>query len=202
MKKALLTLVLAAALLLPVPINAQTDMWLIVAQKLAASTVKLTGCSGIVIDANRKHVLTAAHCGTDKPEDLLVDSEPAVVVSKDIDYDLLVLKVPELDKPALSLAKDDAKAGQLVASMGYGASLEKPMFRTNTVSIEQVQIESLKGQWVLFENPFVGGQSGGPVVNLDGDLVSIVQMSNATTGIGRSVKLLKEKVGRYFTRTR
>ena len=142
-------------------------------------------------------MLTAAHCGA---EENLVDGTPSIVLSKDADYDLLVLRVPDMEKPALKLAKEEAKTGELVASMGYGASLEEPMFRSNVVSIGRVNIESLKGQWVLFQNPFVGGQSGGPVVNQAGDIISIVQMSNATTGIGRGVKLLKDKVGRFFQR--
>lgn len=200
--KHLLAAFLAVFLLLsPASAQQNPDSWIEAAVKLRASVVKLVGCSGFVIDKERKHILTAAHCQGEK--ETLVDGSPTVVVNKDESYDLLVLRVSELDgdKIALPLAKENARVGELVASIGYGMSLEEPMFRTNAVSIHDVNIESLTGRWVVFERPFVGGQSGGPVVNSKGEIVSIVQMSNAYTGIGRPVKILKDKVGRYFTRT-
>jgi S1-C subfamily serine protease len=196
MKKTLLSVLLASFLLVS-PVGAQ-DTWVEAATKLYNSTVKLTGCSGFVIDVSRRHILTAAHCQGET--ETLVDGSPTEVVSKDPSYDLLVLKVKDLndEKVALKLASKDAVTGEIVASMGYGGGLEEPMFRTNVVSIAGVNIESLTGRWVVFERPFVGGQSGGPVVNQKGEIVSIVQMSNALTGIGRPVKILKDKVGRYF----
>lgn len=201
MKHLLLPVLLTVFLVLSPATAQQPDSWITVAAKLKASTVKLVSCSGYVIDKERKYVLTAAHCQGES--ETLVDGSPAIVVNKDPSYDLLVLRVAELDddKVALVLSKDNAKVGELVASMGYGASLEEPMFRSNVVSIDEVNIESLTGKWAVFERPFVGGQSGGPVVNSKGEVVSIVQMSNATTGIGRPVKILKDKVGRYFSRT-
>ncbi len=50
------------------------------------------------------------------------------------------------------------------------------------------------------DSPFVGGQSGGPVVNAAGELVLIVQRGDGgTTGLGVGVETIRARVGRFFS---
>lgn len=152
-------------------------------------------CTGFVIDSQKHYVLTAAHCDG---KDILADHSPAKVVSKDTKADLLVLSVKDIDKPALKLAAGDAAIGEEVASAGFGYGLERPMFRVGHVADNAAQIPELPGTWLLLDVSLVPGQSGGPIVNHDGEVVSIVQMTSDRVGFGRGVDVLRNKVGKYF----
>jgi S1-C subfamily serine protease len=100
--------------------------------------------------------------------------------------------------PAIKLAKADPEIGIAVASLGYGFGLEQPMFRIGNVSHARIEIEELSGPFVMIDANYIGGQSGGPVVNVNGELVSIVQRGAAGFGFGVGVDTIRDKVGRYF----
>lgn len=183
--------------------------WPTTADKLAKSVVyienKNGSCTGFVINAEAKgkdkddvdYVLTAAHC--DGPE-LYVDQAVARILTKDTKKDLMVLEVPHLGRPALTLAHDDPKIGDELASYGYGWGLERPMFRTAHVSDDKTYIpeEGIGGPFIVIDAQFVSGQSGGPVVNGAGEVVMIVQRGGNGVGIGVGAEVLKSKTGRYW----
>lgn len=178
--------------------------WTVVAEKLNQSTVfveiltgtELTGsCTGIMINNEKRYVLTAAHCDGDK---LLIDGTSSYRMFKDERKDLMVMRAPSVDRPALRLAKSGPVQGDEVASHGYGFGLEKPMFRVAHVSNTDMVIEGLSGPFVMVDGAFVPGQSGGPVVNSAGELVMIVQLGNPLLGLGVDAKVIRDKVGRYF----
>lgn len=208
MKRAAVALLAIIALLPPLSTAANTT-WVDVAERLMSTVIPLTyendkgGCSGFVIDTERDYVLTAAHCGADK---VYVDQVPATEVAKDVKKDLLVLHVEDIgdDRPALKLAAKDPKTGEEVASLGFGYALEKPMFRIAHVANVNVQVPDAGngGPYVVFDSAFVGGQSGGPVINAQGELVAIVQMASANVGLGVGAETIKSKVGRYFQRNK
>lgn len=202
MKRNLVLAALAATLL--IPLSAEAKDWPI-AKDVTDSVVYIEhkggSCSGIVIDSSRNHILTAAHCDLkDKDDILYADQHPAKVVWKDVKSDLMVLKVEDMQKPALQLSSKNPEPGLEVASIGYGYGWEKPMFRVAHVSISNSYVgEGLTGEFVILDIPFVSGQSGGPVVDADGRLVSIVQASNNLVAIGRGAEEIRRKVGKYFT---
>jgi S1-C subfamily serine protease len=188
---------------LPAPmLTATADPWhLIVARLLEKSVVQLSNnCSGFVINEQEDYVLTAKHCGEDDLTKLVaVDRIPSKVVATDIQKDLLVLHVPGIDKPALKFATVAPVYGQEVASFGYGGGYERPMLRITTISQPAALVpDAGPGEWVQTGAGFIGGQSGGPVVNEAGEVVAIVQMSTPTMGIGRSAEEIKKQVGKYL----
>jgi S1-C subfamily serine protease len=183
--------------------------WSPIAGKLSKSVVYIENthgsCTGFVINADVKvkneddkdYVLTAAHC--DGPE-LYADQAVAKVVFKDTKKDLMVLETANLDRPALHLANDNPKIGEEVASLGYGWGLERPMFRTAHVSDDNTYIpeDGIGGPFIVIDAAFVGGQSGGPVINIAGEVALIVQRGGQGVGIGVGAEVIKSKVGRYF----
>jgi serine protease Do len=188
--------------------HARTD-WSLLVKDLTKSVVTIerdssgTSCTGFIINGKVKkdeetltYVATAAHCEAAK---LWADQAEARVVAKNTEKDLLVLAVDHLDKPAMRLAQDSPKVGDQVASFGYGMGLEKPLFRIAHVSAETyIPYEGIGGPLFFVDGGFVGGQSGGPVINAAGEVVMMVQRSSATTGIGVGAETLRQKIGRYW----
>lgn len=179
--------------------------WSAAAAKVTKSAVYIESadgsCTGFVINsAARKgdvdFVLTAAHCDSEK---LFVDHVPARVIYKDTQKDLLVLETDDLSRPALKLAAANPKIGDQVASYGYGFGLERAMFRTATISDDQSVIPEIPGgPFIQTDAQFVPGQSGGPVVNVAGDVLLIVQRGGGGVGIGVGVETIRAAIGRFF----
>lgn len=189
--------------------------WSKVADTLARAVVYVNNaegsCSGFVINANARgpaaktgskstdFILTAAHCDGDK---LYADHVPAAVIYKDPQKDLMVLEVEHLDRPALPLSTNNPKIGDAVASYGFGFGLERALFRTATISDDKLYIpeQGIGGPFIVTDAAFVGGQSGCPVANLNGDVVLIVQRGGDGVGIGVGAEIIQAAVGRYFAR--
>lgn len=188
--------------------SSSPSAWIPVAQQVAKSIVYIESaegrCTGIVIDSKRDYVLTAAHCIGRDPEgkDMTADSAVVKIVAKDKKKDLLVLEVKGLGKPALHFAKDDPKIGEEVASYGYGYGLDRPLFRVAHVSDDKTTLPEVEGGPRLsIDAAFVPGQSGGPVVDLDGNIVMIVQLGNDIMGLGQGTETIKDRVGKYAERS-
>lgn len=183
--------------------------WNAVALRLAKSVVyietKHGSCTGFVIhDAAKNkdkedvdYVLTAAHCEGD---DLYADQTVAKVIWKDTKKDLLVLEVADLGRPSLPIAQANPKVGDSIASFGFGFGLERPMFRTAIVSDDKTYIpeDGIGGPLIVIDADYVSGMSGGPVVNVAGEVVSIVQRGSSGVGLGVGAETLRDKVGRYL----
>lgn len=193
---------IASLLIFPLTIGtAIAADWTVIADKLRDSIVniELEGgrCSGFIIDNERDFVLTAAHCDG---KDMYVDLAPAKVRAKDVKNDLMVLFVEGIDRPALKLAARNPKIGEEVASYGFGWGLERPIFRVAHVSDDKTTVPQLEGgPWILVDGGFVAGQSGGPVVNIKNEVVTIVQRGGDGVGLGVGADVIREKVGKYFT---
>ncbi len=198
MKKFLATVAILIALF-PTP-TSYAASWTL-AERVMESAVfienKSGSCTGFVIDNERDYVLTAAHCDG---EELFADQTPTKVVSKDIKTDLMVLYVKDVDRPALKLAAKDPSIGDETASVGYGYGLERPMFRVAHIADNEAQMPDFSGHYIMIDASFVPGQSGGPVVNSQGELVAIVQLGTDRMGLGRGAEFIKSKVGKYFAK--
>lgn len=173
--------------------------WTAAATKVRDSIVYLESaggsCSGFVIDATRRYVMTAAHCEGEK---MFVDQMPAFTIAKDAKNDILILRVPNLDRPALKLAAHNPDVGDEVASYGYGYGLEKPLFRVHHISDPRAEFPQGNGEYVFYDSAFVPGQSGCPAFNQAGEVVGIVQMASPVVGIGKGAEQIRDKFGRYF----
>ena len=198
MKRVLAT---AIAILLSLPVFAAD--WSLVATKLRDSITYVQvgeagACTGFVIDNMRDFVLTAAHCDV-KGMELYVDLAPAKVRAKDVKNDLLILYVEGIDRPALKLAEKNPKIGEEVASYGYGYGLSKPFFRIAHISDDATKLPSLEGgPYFVIDANLIPGQSGGPIVNVKGEVVAIVQLTGDGVGFGTGAETIREKMGRYF----
>jgi S1-C subfamily serine protease len=201
-----LSIVIALALIIGrAPLVAGPD-WSAVSKQVAPSIVYVEGdggCTGFVIDTARKYVLSAAHCDVERePKRLWVDRVEGHVVSKDTKKDLLVIEVKDLDpaRPALKLASSDPAIQQEVLSVGYGYALERPMFRRVSIADDKMTIaeEGIGGPLLAIDAAFVPGQSGGAVVNADGDVVMIVQRTSDRMGVGIGASLIRDRVGRFW----
>jgi S1-C subfamily serine protease len=178
--------------------------WEHVVEQVARSVVEVeskTGrCTGFVVHTARKgkegddvdYVLTAAHCFG---AELYADRSPARVVHHDPKKDLVVVEVEDTGRPALTLARQDPKVGAEVASYGYGYGLDR---RVTHVADTKTYIVNVGGPFVATDTTFVGGQSGGPVINIRGEVVMIVQKGTDTVGLGVGAETLRDRVGKYF----
>jgi serine protease Do len=201
MRKLLLTLFLFPFVFLP--ISAATNDWSAVVKKVEKALVYIemdgSGCSGFVVDTVRKYVQTAAHCDAEK---MWVDRVAATVISKDSKKDLMILELKNMDPAltALTLASSDPEIGQEVMSVGYGYALERPFFRKSMVSDNAVMIpeSGIGGPFIGVDSGFIGGQSGGPVVDINGDVVAIVQRASDKLGIGVGASVIRERMGRFW----
>lgn len=181
--------------------------WTPIADKLSKSVVYIEAgnarCTGFIINSDRKRkeqdtdlILTAEHCFGEK---LFADHETATAIWKDSHADLMILEVEDTGKPALLVAEKNPKQGQEVGSFGHGYALEKPMFRHAFVSNAAIDLPDVEGgPFVMIDAPYVNGQSGGPVVNDAGEVVSIVQRASNMVGIGIGAERIRDKVGRYL----
>lgn len=126
-----------------------------------------------------------------------------------LDADLAVLVVPESGEvPAIHLGSS-IEQGQPIYNYGYGYAFNEPMFRAGYVSIVDLFDESklapdpgiLVGKdqhFTVTDFAFVPGQSGGPVVNAEGKLITITQLGDDKVGFGRTLSAIVKLVGKYF----
>jgi serine protease Do len=184
-----------------------TADWTPIADKLSKSVVYIEAgqgrCTGFIVNADRLRkdqkvdlVLTAEHCNGTA---IFADHETATVIWKDTHSDLMLLEVEDTGRPALVIAEKNPKQGQEIGSFGHGYGLEKPMFRHAYVSNAAIDLPELEGgPFVMIDAPFVPGQSGGPVIDEHGEVVSIVQQASQTVGIGVGAEKIRDKIGRYL----
>lgn len=162
------------------------------------------GCTAFIINQAQHYLLTAGHCYPGKEGILWVDSVPAKVVLLDTKRDLMVVEAKDIDptRPALKLAAKNPVIGQEVMSIGFGFALERPFFRQAHVQDDKMALSGVDGgPFISTDAPFVPGQSGGPVVDLFGAVVAIVQRGDGgTTGLGVGVETIFERVGRFFSK--
>lgn len=186
--------------------TAYASDWALAGEKLKASVVFLETssgtCTAFVIHEQKNLVLTAAHCfDSDGVEKMFVDNKPVTkLVAKDTKKDLLVLQVDDLDRPALKLAPSDPKLGDSVASYGYGYGLESPLLKVHHVAADKLHIdqENIGGPLIAVDTSYVNGMSGGPLVNMSGEVVGVVQLGTNLVGFGVGAETIQDKVGRYF----
>jgi S1-C subfamily serine protease len=179
--------------------------WTATAAAISKSVVFVQGagmCTGFVVNADAKggkdYVLTAAHCH-EQGKDIYADSTTAKVIWKDEKKDLLILEVDDLDRPAVTLAPKNPQTGEEIGSFGHGYGLEQPMFRHAYVANASIQLTEIEGgPFVMIDAGYVSGQSGGPVINATGEVVSVVQRANGLVGIGVGAEAIRKAIGRYL----
>jgi S1-C subfamily serine protease len=203
MKRIIAALILFFALFVPL----RAADWSQVVKQVEKSVVWAQvgddgGCTAFVINQDKHYLLTAAHCYPSEHGVLWVDFVPTRIVALDKQGDLMIVEAKDLDPalPALKLAAKNPSIGTEVMSIGYGYALERPFFRQAHVQDDKMALPGVTGgPFISTDSPFVGGQSGGPVVNAAGEVVAIVQRGDGgTTGLGVGADTIRARVGRFF----
>lgn len=206
MKRALATIAaLALFTLIGSPVSGHD--WSSVAKKVMAASFPLTTasgdifCTGFMINAERDYALTAAHCVPERRTELgaLADGQPVVIEWAEEELDVAVLRVPN-KRPALKPYFGVLAAGQEMASYGFAreAGLYSH-FRIGNLAAVYAEVNPLPGLWIVTDQPFIGGMSGGPVVDTHSRVIAQVQRSDrALTGIGKSVGEIWRSTRKYW----
>ena len=130
--------------------------------------------SGVIVSPDGL-ILTAGHVmSTDFPEYEVYfpngKSAMADRLGRNLDIDLGMIKLKGNNWPHVKLGSSDAiKKGDWVVSLGHSGGFElgrKPPVRSG-------RLLDVKGHQLITDAVLIGGDSGGPLFNLDGELVGI-----------------------------
>ncbi len=140
-------------------------------------------CTGEVIAIGK--VLTAAHCiGSNMKSDQDLVSG---VLSADVNLDLAVLSVDTHQRPALHLRKAPVVRFEALTAIGYAYGY------TRLSALSEIVFLLHDAPWttdevippgIIVQGGYIGGMSGGPVVDAKGLQVSIVQRGDEFIGYG------------------
>ena len=129
-------------------------------------------CSGFVIHPDKDYIQTALHCITESEHldwEINVDGKPSKLVFVSRLYDLAVLQSPT-SKPHLLPTTKATVQGMMLTGLGHGLGLKKVLFAPTRVRVPLHQ-----QRFVIVDEAFTSGMSGGPVIDEEGKVVSIVQ---------------------------
>lgn len=157
---------------------------------VAEDGTKLTHCAGVYIGDHR--VLTAGHCVNYAKEsetaslyvttygsDERIKAEPLrFTLTRDADNlpysDLGLIKLErDIDVPAPRVSCDRPEIGDEVHAVGMPAHL-KWTVTSGTVTTWVSRGDLPHGRWLQMDITIIGGNSGGPVFNNDGEIIGIV----------------------------
>jgi S1-C subfamily serine protease len=156
-------------------------------------------CSGSIVNLKKGYVVTAAHCIPDwsRPS-IAVNKLHAEVVRINYILDLAVLQVDGLKGRELHVHTAALATGMPVAAIGYAFGALRPKFVFGHIS--DLEDESL-GLGSFFDVGWAPGCSGGPIVDLNGDIVSISQahfIHQPGIGVGATPEMFKAFVRPYL----
>lgn len=212
---ALLATLLSLLIILPSPVRGGGVDWNKATRIVKDSTVRLTFpvelknpstgetiqlaavCSGFVINTQLEYVMSANHCWG---PGVTVDGKAADVMFWDKDADVLVLRVEGLEKKALKPSTKPLTIGMPIAAFGYARGSKFPTLRVGVISAVDAVFPAwdLTGTWLVIDTPYIGGMSGGPVYDISGHIVGIVQRASEAEGIGRSISDLLQLTQKFW----
>lgn len=160
-------------------------------------------CTGFSVNDRYSYFITAYHClneGT--AADLKIDGLPARLLYANKALDLAVITA-DLHKPALRASTSALRKGDEIATLGHAYGFIDTLFRAGHVANPSIDLDSAfgpgyNGQWLIFDAPYIGGMSGGPVFALDGRVVGIVQQADEISGFGLNIKTILGATGFYW----
>ncbi len=141
-------------------------------------------CTGFAIAKRR--VLTAAHCNG---KDMTADGIHAILLKADVQSDLMLLEVGTGRKPMTFRDTPVVRFEELTA-IGYGYGWHYLTVLTVHPILVDVTVEGM-APGMFVQGGYIGGMSGGPVIDMDGYVVGIVQRTSEGVGYGVTALTIK-----------
>lgn len=171
-----------------------------IVERVLMSTVRITMpagddkthvCTGFVVDTARGWAMTVAHCLPEKGVEFFVDGQPSELVrSNEL---LAIVSTERMSKPPLNLRESKPKLGEQLVLAGYGFDSMTVLVRYFS-GYQRTNMDDGTTHYLFpkVDNPLVPGMSGGPIVDLNGEIVGIIQASNDALGYGSSAEEIRE----------
>lgn len=196
MKKFLLTFLLLIPLIFNLACNESA-----ITDHVNSSIVRITGttqvhsifgsgpanyvCTGFMV--TDKIILTANHC---LGGSMTGDGYPVDIIRGDKYYDLALLKTTN-SKGILTFRDEPVIIGEEIIGVGYGNGWPLPIgVRVRVVAPALAPYNGVP-VGIISQGSFIGGMSGGPMVDLGGRVVGVVQQQNDGLSYGIATTMIR-----------
>ena len=142
-------------------------------------------CIGFVVATKR--VLTANHC---VGEHMTADGIAITNPQQDEFYDLALFTV-DTDKPTLTIRDKPVVRFEQLVGVGYAFGWTRALDTQVTPLLIDYRPYANWAPGMFVRGGYVGGMSGGPVVDRDGQVVGIIQRSNDGVGFGVGALIIR-----------
>lgn len=162
-------------------------------------------CTGFSINETYSYFFTAYHClNNGTTTDLTIDGIPARLLYANQELDIAVITA-NLHKPAIHARAKALRKGEQIATLGHGYGLADTLFRAGYVANPSLDLSASRefgpefvGHWLMFDTSYIAGMSGGPVFDLDGKVVGVVQRADGQSGFGVNMSTILGATAFYW----